>query len=130
MRSYALSLLLLSFIGISGFAQNAPKLLTDKEYIRVDADPKAGFSYPYYLYVPPELTAPDAAGQTQTLLVLSNNTGKGPSDDFAVHEDDVKLRMSTSGAVASFLKVAVIMPVFPRPAGDWRLYTLALDRDS
>jgi predicted esterase len=111
-------------------AQTTPPLLTDKDYTRVDADPSAGFTYPYYLYVPPELRADGAKKDQQTLLVLSNNTGKGPSDDFSVHEVDVRKRMSTNGSVASALKVAVLMPVFPRPAADWRIYTLALDRDS
>ena len=28
------------------------------------------------------------------------------------------------------LKVAVLMPVFPRPKTDWQIYTHALDRDA
>jgi dienelactone hydrolase len=60
---------------------------------------------------------------------LPNNTGK-LDDDLAVHEADVKKRMAMSGAVAAMLKVAVLMPVLPRPKSDWRIYTHALDRDS
>ncbi len=101
--------------------------LTDKDYVRIEARSTAGFTYPYYLYIPPEVRAKPK--KTHTILVLPNNTGK-PDDDFAVHEADVKRRMSMSGQVASILKVAVLMPVFPRPASNWQIYTQALDRDS
>ena len=101
--------------------------LTDKDYVRIEADSTSGFTYPYYLYTPPEVTA--NAKKTHTILVLPNNTGK-VDDDVAVHEADVKRRMSMSGQVASLLKVAVLMPVFPRPASNWQIYTQALDRDS
>ncbi|MFT3743630.1 MAG: hypothetical protein QM785_04970 [Pyrinomonadaceae bacterium] len=103
--------------------------LTDKDYIRVDPDPSKGFTYPYYLYVPKEFAEPAERGKTQTLFVAPNNTGK-VDDDLSVHEFDVKRRMVTSGGVAAAIKVAVLMPVFPRPKTDWQIYTQALDRDS
>ncbi|HRI03891.1 MAG TPA: hypothetical protein PLL77_09125 [Pyrinomonadaceae bacterium] len=106
-----------------------PPLLTEKDFVRVDANSRSGFGYPYYLYVPPELRDESEKKQTQTILVLPNNTGK-VDDDFAVHEADVKKRMATAGGIASALKVAVLMPVFPRPQSDWQIYTQALDRDS
>ena len=98
-------------------------------YERVAPNPAKKFTYTYYLYVPQELPTADARNQRHTILVLPNNTGK-ISDDFAVHEADVKKRMAQVPAIASFLKVAVLMPVFPRPESDWRIYTQALDRDS
>lgn len=107
----------------------APAPLTEKDYLRVDADTSAGFAYPYYLYVPPELKDAVPGHQIYSILVLPNNTGK-VDDDFAVHEADVKRRITMGGAIASLLKVAVLMPVFPRPKTDWRIYTQALDRDS
>lgn len=113
---------------VAGLGQTTSQL-TDKDYIRIDANSQAGFNYPYYLYVPPELKTADARSKIHTILVLPNNTGK-VDDDFSVHEADVKKRMSMSGAIASLLKVAVLMPVFPRPQSDWRIYTQALDRDS
>ena len=96
--------------------------------VRIDADPAKGFSYPYYLLVPPELKT--ATGkQIHTLLVIPNNTGK-LDDDLAVHENDVKRRITQNGAFAGPLKTAVLMPVFPRSKTDWRIYTHALDRDA
>lgn len=96
---------------------------------RIPANPARHFSYPYYLFVPPEVTTAAAKSEKRTILVIPNNTGK-LSDDFAVHEADVARRMAQVPAIASALKVAVLMPVFPRPESDWRIYTHALDRDS
>lgn len=118
-----------TFSFVSTAFSQAPAPLTDKDYIRVDANSKAGFAYAYYLYVPPEVRNDPDKKKLHTILVLPNNTGK-VDDDLSVHEADVKKRMSTSNGVASFLKVAVLMPVFPRPASDWQIYTQALDRDS
>lgn len=121
------TILLLSAASIA-IAQ-APTPLTDKDYVRIDANSKAGFGYPYYLYVPPEVKNDPNKKAVQTILVLPNNTGK-LDDDFAIHEADVKRRMAGAGAIASALKIAVLMPVFPRPKSDWQIYTHALDRDS
>ena len=132
MKSFMLGLIFVLIISAAAFAQAqspAVPALTEKDYVRIDANTAAGFAYPYYLYVPPEFRSGANRKVKQTILVLPNNTGK-VDDDFAVHEADVKKRMAMSGAVASMLKVAVLMPVFPRPKSDWQIYTQALDRDS
>ena len=99
-------------------------------YQRVSAAPAKHFLYPYYLYIPSELKTDEASSQMHTLMVIPNNTGK-VSDDFSVHEADARRRMEQVPALASALKVAVLMPIFPRPASDdWKIYTQALDRDS
>lgn len=97
--------------------------------LKIEAQPAKGFAYPYYLYVPKELREADAAKETHSILVLPNNTGT-VDDDLGFHEADVKKRMALNGAIASLLKVIVLMPVFPRPKTDWRIYTHALDRDA
>lgn len=133
MKNLILGTMTLFFAAANAFFQTSTPLpapaLTEKDYIRVDPDPAKGFTYPYYLYVPKEFGGPAERGKVQTLFVAPNNTGK-VDDDLAVHEFDVKRRMVTSGAVASAIKVAVLMPVFPRPKTDWKIYTQALDRDS
>ncbi|MBP6003398.1 MAG: hypothetical protein KA746_08205 [Pyrinomonadaceae bacterium] len=132
MKSSLLGLIFVLIISTAAFAQAqspAVPALTEKDYVRIDANTAAGFAYPYYLYVPPEFRSDANRKVKQTILVLPNNTGK-VDDDFAVHEADVKKRMAMSGAVASMLKVVVLMPVFPRPKSDWQIYTQALDRDS
>ncbi|HEX8368116.1 MAG TPA: hypothetical protein VF604_06215 [Pyrinomonadaceae bacterium] len=96
---------------------------------KIEAAPEKGFAYPYYLYLPPELREARARKERQTILVLPNNTGT-LDDALDVHEADVKKRMAMSREVASVLRVMVLMPVFPRPQTDWRIYTHALDRDA
>jgi predicted esterase len=127
MRRRIAIIILLFTSGLATAAQDSSSSTATSE--RVAANQSRGFSYPYYLYIPPELRTADAKRQTHTLLVLPNNTGK-ISDDFAVHEADVRKRMAQVPAIASLLKVAVLMPVFPRPETDWKIYTQALDRDS
>lgn len=117
---FAFLLFALFILPLQGLAQNdAPA--------RVAARPAKGFLHSYYLYVPPALAADRS--RRHTILVLPNNTGK-PDDDIAVHEADVKRRMLQAPAVGAMLGTAVLMPAFPRPAAEWKVYTHALDRDS
>ncbi|HEX8564430.1 MAG TPA: hypothetical protein VF648_02090 [Pyrinomonadaceae bacterium] len=100
------------------------------ESVKIEAQPAKGFAYPYYLYVPKSLREEiKDAKKTRTILVLPNNAGK-TSDDFAVHEADVKRKIKNNSEIADKLKVALLMPVFPRPQTDWQIYTHALDRDA
>jgi predicted esterase len=124
---------LISFVFVLSFAlaavAQAPAQLNEKDFVRVDPVAAKGFTYPYYLYVPPEIRDDKTPGKTYTILVLPNNTGR-LDDDFAVHEADVKRRMAMAAAISSVLKTAILMPVFPRPKSDWTIYTHALDRDT
>ncbi|HEV7904178.1 MAG TPA: hypothetical protein VGO96_10080 [Pyrinomonadaceae bacterium] len=52
------------------------------------------------------------------------------SDDFKVHEEDVKRKIKQNSQIADRLGVALLTPVFPRPQTDWKIYTHALDRDA
>jgi dienelactone hydrolase len=126
--AYILSFILLLINGClaQNAANNSP---APPETIKIEAQPDKGFAYPYYLYVPPELREVKARKARHTILVLPNNTGK-IDDSLEVHEADVKKRMAQVGQIASVLKTAVLMTVFPRPATDWQIYTHALDRDA
>lgn len=92
---------------------------------KIEADPSRGFSYPYYLYVPPKSDTIAA----RHILVLPNNTGKG-NDDLTFHEANVKRKIAQVPMAFGKLNSAAIMPVFPRPDKEWKIYTHALDRDS
>lgn len=126
MKTFALALLFL--FSLSAFA-SAQSTTVNSQSERIAANPGRHFSYPYYLYVPKELINQEAKRQKQTILVIPNNSGKS-SDDFSFHEDDVKKRIELSTSIASALKVAILIPVFPRPGADWKIYTHALDRDT
>lgn len=99
------------------------------EAVKVEAQAAEGFAYPYYLYVPKAMREDAAQKQPRTILVLPNNSGK-TTDDFAIHEADVKRRIKNNAEIADRLGIVLLMPVFPRPASDWQIYTHALDRDS
>ena len=93
----------------------------------VEAAPEKGFNYPYLLRMPPDPAR--AAGPY--LLVEPNNTGT-ISDDLQVHMDAArKLAANAIGAyLAPRLQVPLLVPVFPRPKEEWRIYTHQLDRDT
>jgi predicted esterase len=100
-----------------------------KNVIKIEADSSKGFAYPYYLYVPGALREEKAKTGTHNLLVVPNNTGT-VDDDLGVHEQNVKKKMGQVEMAFGNLNVPVLMPVFPRPKTDWKIYTHALDRDS
>ena len=97
--------------------------------LRIKADPSKGFSYPYYLYVPPNLLDKKKTEKTHSLLIIPNNSGRG-SDELLFHESKVKFKMFQISIVFNRLNTPVLMPVFSRPMTDWKIYTHALDRDS
>lgn len=99
------------------------------ELVKIEAQPEKGFAYPFYLYVPAALREDAAKTKTHTLLVIPNNTGTG-DDDLSVHEKNVKQKMLQAAMAFGKLNAPVLMPVFPRPKTDWKIYTHALDRDA
>ncbi len=121
MRTFIICLMLILFSSVFALAQK------QSEIVKVEAG--NGFSYPFYLYIPAAMREETAKTQTFTLLVIPNNTGT-TDDDLAVHEANVKQKMSQNGLAFGKLNVPVLMPVFPRPKTDWKIYTHALDRDS
>ena len=122
MKTILLFTLTLS-LSLAALAQ-APETPTGKT-ARIDPAPEKGFSYPYYLFTP----ASPESGNTQTLLVIPNNTGK-TSDDLNDHEANVKGKMAQAAFIFGRLGTPVLVPVFPRPQKEWKIYTHALDRDT
>lgn len=88
----------------------------------VPADPAQGFSWPYYLGIPPALS-PHAS-----LLVEPNNTG-AVSDDLSVHDRAAEALGAGLANYAAELGVPWLVPVFPRPQTP-PIYTHSLDRDT
>ncbi len=127
MKNIISGFLLILSAAVFCLAQN--QAVDPKDIIKIEANAVKGFAYPYYLYVPPALRTAQLQTKTQTILVIPNNTGK-VNDALEFHDADVKKRMANNGQIGALLKTAVLMPVFPRPATDWRIYTHALDRDA
>ena len=98
--------------------------------IQVPADSDAGFNYPYYLYLP-ETTQDEPV----PMLVEPNNTGSR-SDALQDHREAVENRLADGlgpQLYSNALVVPLLVPVFPRPAGELApngTYTHALDEDS
>lgn len=102
-----------------------PSTLVDT-VIKIDAHPELGFNFAYYLRIPKGLNKE----QIQYLLVETNNSGV--NDTLSFHEKETYLetiRNSLGASLCSNLKVPFLIPIFPRPAKEWELYTHAFDRD-
>lgn len=81
----------------------------------IEADPDAGFNYPYFLYAPSRYTDADA----RPVLVEPNNTGTA-TDEFERHLTEAE-RLSNGGTgrrLADALAAPFLVPVFPRPESD------------
>jgi dienelactone hydrolase len=94
----------------------------------VEANPAAGFHYPYLLRVPDRIRKEGAVA----LLVESNNSGE-LHDDPLVHLAAARTFISGRGVgpyVAAELSLPLLVPAFPRPESNQTLYTHALDRDA
>ncbi len=92
------------------------------EIENVAANPGKGFSWPYFLYVPPNVS------HSPVLLVEPNNTGT-TSNDQNVHLQAARNLINWRSSFADELQIPLLVPVFPRPADNWQIYTHALDRD-
>lgn len=95
--------------------------------IKIEKNPALGFNFPYYLRIPKGLNQ----NEIQYLLVETNNSGV--NDTLLHHEKEAFLettRNSLGGRLCSKLKVPFLIPVFPRPAKEWKIYTHAFDRDA
>ena len=103
--------------------------------VEYPANPGQGFSWPYYLYVPPVVDS------NTVLVVEPNNTGTW-NDDFAVHNAGASNLITTRMTFAGDLRSPYLIPAFPEPASNsWQMpdppepatnvwvYTQILSRD-
>lgn len=92
--------------------EDPPARIEGLEPRLVEADPNAGFNYPYYLFAPDtfdDLTA-------RPLLVEPTNTGTA-TDEFEQHRQAGERTVSRgfSRGIADELFAPLVVPVFPRP---------------
>ena len=109
------------YLPVNGKVNNQLSAVT-----KIEAREKDGFSYPYYLFIPNEIRN-DKSG-IHTILIIPSNSGA--NDDFEHHDKAALKQAEDMRGLAARLKVALLIPAFPRPKTDWQIYTHALDRDS
>lgn len=91
---------------------------------KVEPDLGDKFDYSYLIYIPDNVDK----SEIDHFLVIPNNTGR-TNDSLIVHEIAAR---KTAKMITPFLKslnVPILIPIFPRPKTNWRVYTHALDRD-
>lgn len=120
--------IIILFLNVFGYSQNPDnKVTAETALIKINADPKSGFNFSYYIFVPKGVDQQSV----NYLLVETNNSGS--NDSIAHHEKEAELgatKNSLGSSIAKRLKTPFVFPAFPRPAKEWKLYTHALDRDS
>jgi len=124
MRNFLTIILVLTFVSAGFCADRLPTSTT------ITAKPAegSGFSWPYYLYIPPTAEDKAAAGDILHLLISTNNTGR-TTDDYIEHETAAMKLISMVATPGYQLGCPCLVPVFPRPATQDSIYTHALDRD-
>jgi len=126
MRQLFVFIFVLSFFVVA--AQNRETATLKDSLIIVNKNPTNGFYNDYVLFVPKGTPL----HKKTFLLVEPNNTGF-VSDSIAVHKKhaiDLASVSSVGNNVANWLKIPLLVPIFPRPALDSLIYTHALDRDA
>ncbi len=96
--------------------------LEETRCAKVTPGPEDEFHWPYLLFEPEVINK-------NRLLVIPNNTGFA-SDIERIHEEKAKNEILRGRELAEQLGVPLLVPIFPRPKADWKVYTHALDRDT
>lgn len=98
------------------------------ELLLAEANPAGGFNYSYFLYIPDGTPY----GQELTLIVEPGNSGFA-DDDYDRHLEKGRRTASIDFYIGNYvarkLNCPLIVPVFPRPESEWKVYTHLFDRD-
>lgn len=100
----------------------------DGELIFVEPDGNDGFEYPYFLFIPD-----DVSKNEKVYLIIEPNNSGFADDDFQKHVESAKRTATIDFYLGNYLtrklKYPLMVPVFPRSKTEWKIYTHALDRD-
>ncbi len=115
-------------IAISILVGSCKNGVKNGELIFTEARPESGFNFPYFLFIPDDMNH-----EEELVLIVEPNNSGFVSDDLEKHIEKAKrtasLEFYTGNYVARKLKYPLLVPVFPRPETDWKIYTHAFDRD-
>ena len=93
-----------------------------------EANHTAGFNYSYFLFIPDGTPY----GEEVTLIVEPGNSGFA-DDDYGRHLEKGRRTASLDFYVGNYiareLNYPLLVPVFPRPESEWKIYTHIFDRD-
>jgi hypothetical protein len=94
----------------------------------VEPETKNGFNFPYYLFIPD-----DVPGNDSVFIIIEPNNSGFVDDDLQKHLEKAKRTATIDFYLGNYLSrkfhYPLLVPVFPRPETEWRIYTHALDRD-
>jgi hypothetical protein len=98
------------------------------ELIYNERDRAEGFNFPYLLFIPDDMQP-----ENELVLIVEPNNSGFASDDFKRHLEKAERTASRDFYIGNYvarkLKYPLLVPVFPRPETDWKIYTHAYDRD-
>lgn len=99
-----------------------------EKLIFVEKNDEAGFHYPYYLFI-----SDGASEEDSPVLIVEPNNSGFVSDDFQKHAEKAKRTATKDFYLGNYmarkLNYPLLVPVFPRPESNWKIYAHALDRD-
>ncbi|KOH46401.1 hypothetical protein [Sunxiuqinia dokdonensis] len=99
------------------------------QLLQIEGNETAGFHFPYFLFIPEDMET----ANERILIVEPNNSGF-TSDAFEEHLEKAKRTATKDFYLGNFLSrrldYPLLVPVFPRPADNWHIYTHSLDRDA
>lgn len=97
--------------------------------ILVEANSNKGFNFPYLLFLPDTIS-----DQELMMLIVEPNNSGFANDDLKEHLEKARRTASRDFYIGNFvarkLHYPLLVPVFPRPETEWKIYTHALDRDA
>lgn len=98
------------------------------ELIFVEPDINDKFEFPYFLFIPNQISK----NEKVYIIIEPNNSGFA-NDDLQKHIDKAERTATIDYYLGNYFaqkfNYPLIVPVFPRQATEWKIYTHALDRD-
>lgn len=104
----------------------------DENVEYIEANPDAGFNYPYFLYTPSSLNTSEES--PRPILIGSNNSPSS-EDDYTTHLERGKslAERQRPRQIAERVGIPLLVPVFPRYREEpepWYVYVQVLDPDT
>ena len=120
-RQFVFFLMVLSLLSCSG--------IKNRNLIEIEADPGKGFNFPYLLFLPDSIS-----DQKELFLIVEPNNSGFVNDKLGEHLEKARRTASIDYYIGNYISgklgYPLLVPVFPRPESDWKIYTHALDRDA